>query len=293
MCLSFFGININGRIKFILLFNRDEYFNRETLPLGYYYDDQEFRDKLLFPLDIISNGTFLCLNKENGNFCILLNNSGENKPYDPKLTLKRGSIPIEYCKIQTNEYTQFFKSLEEKKNEYNGYNIICGNMKEGTLYYFSNNTDEPCPIELQQGEILGITNNSIFSKTEKIEYGKERLSEILKSEDNIDNIKDSLFALMQDEKKFCDKEILKNIFHFEFSNIDREIKKALLSSIYITDNINNFYFKFGTRHTICLLLDSQNILNIYEYFDEFEEINGVYTIKKREKNKIKNLRFYL
>jgi uncharacterized protein with NRDE domain len=292
MCLSFFGVNVNGKIKFILLFNRDEYFNRETLPLGFYCEDEEYKDKLLFPLDIISNGTFLCINKENGNFCILLNNTREDKPYDPKLTLKRGSIPIEFCKLDNNDYDQFFKSLEEKKNEYNGYNIICGNMIIGSLFYYSNNTQEVCPIKLQQGEIIGISNYSINYKTEKIEYGKKSLSQIIKCED-IDSIKYSLFDLMQDQKKFCDLEILKNIFHFEFNKIDYEVKKALLSSIYITDNINNFYFKFGTRHTICLIMDNMNILNIYEYFDEFEEINGVYTVKKRDKNKIKNLKYYL
>jgi uncharacterized protein with NRDE domain len=298
MCLAFFGVNIKPGIKFLLLFNRDEFFNRETLPLGYHYvDDPDYKDKLFYSLDVMTKGTFFCINVANGNFCILLNNNFTTNPYNKGLILKRGAIPIDFCKLdaEESEYISFLTVLDSRKNEYNGFNIVCGNMRTGYLYYYTNNSDgNPVPVALQQGQIFAITNSYLFNSNVRAEYGLSLVNKTIEEVDEPDYLVESLFDVMYDNKRLLEVDLPNyNPSDFNIFNILPEHRRQLVSSVYVNDNFNGFYMKYGTRHTITILLTESDELKIYEYYDDFEkDVNGINEkIKKREKDGLKFYKF--
>jgi hypothetical protein len=65
-------------------------------------------------------------------------------------------------------------------------------------------------------------------------------------------------------------------------SIEPEIKRNLVSSVYVNDNINQHY-NYGTRHTMCIMLVGIGQLKTYEYFVEFENIEED-EIKVKQRN---------
>jgi uncharacterized protein with NRDE domain len=298
MCLAFFGLKVKEGIEFLLLFNRDEFFERETLPLGFHHNDQELKGKLFYSLDVITQGTFLCLNIDNGNFCILLNHNFKTNPYDKSLTLKRGQIPIDFCKLEPNEndFNKFISDLDEHKAEYNGFNIIYGNMKKNILFYYTNNNeDKSMPIKLEMGEMYAITNDLIFSSNKRAEYGLQLINVTLNKEHKDEKeLVESLFKDMYDNNRTLELNLPQDydFSNFNIMSIEPEIKRNLVSSVYVNDNINQHYINYGTRHTICIMLDDAGQLKTYEYFDEFENIeDGGIKVKQRDLNNLKLYKF--
>jgi uncharacterized protein with NRDE domain len=325
MCITFFAIKPNNFIKFFLVFNREEFFNRETTSMGLNYEkDEEFKNKLFFPLDTLSQGTFLCINIENANFCALLNNNFINNPYNVNLTAKRGEIPLNFCKITTEQekYEEYLKYLEENKNSYNGYNLVCGNMKSEDAFYFTNNTeyltnnnlenenlennnldnvdfDFEMPAKFTEKEIHGVSNFYYTKESAKIEHGKEKIKNILMSVNDENEFVEELFKVMEDDTKFVNIDFAKDNNFEKNILVNKELKSYLASSIYFNDKINDAYIQYGTRHTICLILDYENNLNIYEYVDDIvhhtdSNTNDKYMfVENRDYSKVKKYSFQL
>jgi uncharacterized protein with NRDE domain len=290
MCITF--IVRNWKYKFLLLFNRDEYFNRPTIPIGFNYDkDEKYKDQLFFPLDCISGGTFLCLNIKNGNFGLLLNNNYTTIPYNPNAVLKRGDLPIDYCKGEPTDdeyYSTFFKILNQNKELYNGFNLLCGNMIRSKVLYYTNNTENKGKLQMDtsfqnmeeaaelEENLLGLCNACLFDKDSvfsiKTQYGKSKLEKILSEEFTSENeFVKSLFNIMQDDKKLLDQPSISE-HSFKEGVKNSKIKDYVVSSIFVKDKIDDSYFEYGTRHTFAILLDNNNILKVYEQFDEVMEI---------------------
>jgi uncharacterized protein with NRDE domain len=316
MCITFFAIKPNNFIKFFLVFNREEFFNRETTSMGFNYEkNEEFKNKLFFPLDTLSQGTFLCVNIENANFCALLNNNFINNPYNSNLTAKRGEIPLNFCKINTEQekYEEYLKYLEENKNCYNGYNLVCGNMKNEEALYFTNNTEyltnieensenieNDLPAKFIEKEVHGVSNFFYTKPSEKIEHGKEKIKNILINANNENEFVEELFKVMEDDTKFVNIDLIKDNNFERNILINKELKRYLASSIYFNDKINDVYIQYGTSHTICLILDYENNLNIYEYVDYIvhthanTDTNDKYmSVEQRDYSKVKKYSFQL
>lgn len=299
MCISFFVKEANPFHKFVLIFNREEFFNRETTWMGFHCEDPEFKDKLLFPLDVLSNGTFLCVNVKNGNFCILLNNSFSSNPYNSSLVLKRGSIAIDFCKLDTNidSFYKFISVLQEQASSYNGYNIICGNMVNGALFYFTNNNPDnySLPLQLQSKQVYGVSNYFISESVDRIKHGTEIISSLVSSvdESSKDKFILDLFKTMQDDKRFVNVDVLKENSMDKNLLINKPLKQFLASSIYVSDKLNDLYVEYGTRHTVCFVMDYHNNLSVYEYFDEIVKKEDTSTVQSRDLTKIKKYDFVL
>jgi uncharacterized protein with NRDE domain len=290
MCITF--IVRKGKYKFMLLFNRDEFFNRPTIPIGFNcLEDDKHRDQLFFPLDCISGGTFLCLNVKNGNFGVLLNNNFMTIPYNPNAVLKRADIPIAYCKgepAESDYYCSMFKNINQNKGLYNGFNLLCGNMLTSRIFYYTNNTEnkgksrmEFSPsnmedaLELEEN-LLGLCNacyfddDSVFSM--KTQYGKIKLGKILNEEFSSEKeLVKALFNFMQDNEKLLEQPNF-NEESLKEGVKNSKIKEYIVSSIFVNDKIDKHYFEYGTRHTLAILLDYEGNLKVYEQFDEIVEI---------------------
>jgi uncharacterized protein with NRDE domain len=281
MCIVFFGSNLTEKHKFAILFNREESFKRQSLPLGFWNED-EFKNKLFYPLDCVGKGTFLCLNIENGNFCCLLNHHSENYKFDPSKKTTRGIIPIEFCKLSDSFETHqvFIKTLNESKLEYNGYNIIFGNFRNNEFYYYTNNNplSQSLPIKINLEKVVGLSNSFINDGSrwdKRVELGTTQLKYLCENKLQTGvSFENECLKIMEDDRsvKINDKE-----------------GNSHETSIFMSENFQ----EYGTRHTIGIFLDFENNLKILEYFDEFNfyEEKNVNTREVRNINKLKEYKF--
>lgn len=294
MCITFFSTGIqNKNCKFILVFSREEFFNRESNALGFYSDEN-----LFYPLDCPTKGSFLCVNVKNGNICVLLNNNFSNNEYIAIKPRKRGDIPLDFCRLSENklEHLKFINDLENNKNEYNGYSIVFGNIKSGHLLYYTNNTEQnteniSLPYEINNNEIYGLSNDFLNNQNElmRIKYGKDAIKEIINKSDEV-NIED-IFNLMNDTTKFLEKDsALTNDLNV-INN--KNLKKYISSSIFVEDKLDNLAIQYGTRYTVFITLDLQDVLTFYEYFDEIIPNSNILTINKRNFNNLQVYKFNL
>ena len=313
MCITFFSINPNKSYKFLLLFNRDEFLSRKTLPLDFHYrKDKAFKEILFYPLDCTFEGTFLCINIKNGNFCCLLNHNSEAIPFNPNAKLKRGDIPINFCLLdaERNQWENFFKNLDSTKLNYNGFNILCGNIVNENYFYYTNNYIEEDGIEIPykfaSSGVYGVSNSFLSGNTiynTKVNYGKQILEKILSKEDYI-NEKDfvyKLFEFMGDKTKLINCDDSETVYpklenNFLTAMHDKKIKNYIMSSLFVNDRVEKIMLEYGTRHTICILCDYENNLCIYEYFDEIhtdQEIKNKCYLAERSLDKLNEYRFSL
>lgn len=283
MCICFCSWCGNDKYKLILMFNRDEIFSRETIPIGFNLkSDDVFEDYLFFPLDIISGGTFFCLNVKNGNFSLLLNNNFKNIPYNPNPKFKRADLPINFCKLgEEEDHSIFINDINTNKMDYNGFNLLFGNMNEEKIFYYTNNALANKNREVEFHKAVEVTDklfglsNCFIENTEtvhfqKVELGKKKLSQLLQSKFEDENVFiQKLFDIMEDETKleprnFEKVKLLKEGIATQFN----QIKQYIVSSIFVSDNVEGINLEFGTRHTFVLTLDYKNNLTLYEKFDE-------------------------
>jgi len=280
------------------MFNRDEDLSRPTIPL------KSYDDTLLYSLDEISGGTFLCINKKTGNFACLLNHPRTDNPYKEGLTLKRGAIPIDFCKIEFNEESlnKFFDNLKKTIEEYNGYNFVCGNFNVNYAYYFTNNFSDKgikidqLPIVLNDKSIHGVENKFLYEDSVRVNHGiklfKETLS--LENDKNSENLFEVVRAkVMENHTKLTD------IKKLDKKDIEDPIKFKLFRKgcIYIKDKENisdeEHFFEFGTRQTISIQVDESNTVKITERFGGIEKHDNSKLIINREKDTYKNITYSL
>lgn len=257
MCISFFGFNVFKEIPFFLCFNRDEEFSRET---GQFGPSEEFPD-LIYSLDLITGGTFLCLNSKNGNFCCLLNNS---EKYNEGAILKRGLIPIEFClkNDENSDFFEFFENLKQNSQKYNGFNIICGNILKKIFFYYTNN-DPESPIKLESGQLYGISNHHIFDPFQKVKHGLELFNKI-DTEITFKDFKEEALKIMKNREKFEKIDIVEDFDqHSLLKNV--LLKKYMRSSIFMESNLKIeedrvVLTEHGTRQTIIIMMDLGSVI---------------------------------
>ncbi len=163
MCISFFYFtnNLKAKIKSIILFNREEYLKRSAKGMGFHPVDSIGQDTLFFPLDVPTQGTFFCINIKNGNYSFLLNNPLKRINYNTNCKLKRGALPLEFCKLSNDSKTwnAFFENINDYKTEFNGFNLVCGNLNSGVVKYYTNNSED---IKFNLRKVIK-DKNDIFS----------------------------------------------------------------------------------------------------------------------------------
>jgi uncharacterized protein with NRDE domain len=166
MCLLLVAKNSHPKFKFILAANRDEFYNRESLP-AYFWKEYP---SLLAGKDLKEGGTWLGITKS-GKLAAITNyrdirNLKNNAP-------SRGMLTLNFL-INEISPQHYYEKLESNGSNYNGYNLIFGNLNQ--LFYFSNVSKEF--KELQNG-IYGLSNSLLDVPWAKVEQSKERLSVLL------------------------------------------------------------------------------------------------------------------
>lgn len=331
MCIIFFG---KSKYGLFISFNRDEAILRETnnlqsIDINEYKQSTDYiSENIIYSKDIITNGSFMSINQKNSDFCFLLNHPVRSNPYIADKKLKRGMIPLEFCSFNKNlsienkdDYKlgveKYISGLSKNDNEYNGYNIVFGNIKHEMIFYYTNNKEYlnsnikgyslPYLFDLSSvGSVFGIGNRSLFEEVTKISYGisllRERIELSLQSNENELNENDLFKKYLFENIMCCDMKFENNdcietitdklisgqkksrivIKSFkDYSNLDFYI----CSSIYVNDNYDErLFYNYGTRQTY-LIFKRSEVVDIYESFgvaEKDEKEKELFLIEKKK-----------
>jgi len=232
MCLIVFAHHAHPKYPFILLANRDEYYERPTLEMGFWEEEPD----LIGGRDLRAGGTWLAMNRS-GAFAAVTNVRASILQPNAK---SRGHLPIDFLKSsQTSE--AFMRKLSTQAITYNGFNFLT--RKGDTLLHFNNQLGI---INQVPAGIHGLCNASLNTSWPKLDQLKTRFKASI--DKNVDNV--ALLNLMMDKQMAEDKFLPE-------TGITQEMERAL-SSIFI--NLPTY----GTRSTTLITIDNEGVIDLTE-----------------------------
>lgn len=233
MCIVFVIFNLNKEMPLTILTNRDEQYNRETLPLNWYEFKQNTSENLctlnaLCAKDISSCGAQFAV-YSNGKFAVLtvFRESDLLKNKDNDEIISRGKLPILFGSMTIEEYKKY---LMENHTKYLGFNLVFGTVSD--VWFFSNR-DQNYPYVFKKiTHNFGIGNGYHDDIWWKVQYGLDQIS-------NIENINtDSLFNILFDKALAPFNKVQKTEYELDF--------EYNLSGIYCSKYMINNKGAFGT-----------------------------------------------
>jgi len=223
MCLIVFAWQPEADHPFILLGNRDEFYQRPTRSSHWWGDHPE----IFAGRDMEAGGTWLGINKA-GKIAALTN---FRRPDASKYALSRGLIIRDFL-LSSLSAQDFLDELHNKKGDYAGFNLVL--YDDETAYYASNRHPE-FQLTLTPG-IYGLSNHLLDTPWPKVKRAKEGFRMLLGKQASPPI--DDYFRLFTDTTTASDDELPE-------TGIPREIERQL-SSIFIKLG------QYGTRSSTLL-----------------------------------------
>jgi uncharacterized protein with NRDE domain len=230
MCTVFFAYKAHEKYPLIFMGNRDEFYDRPSMPAHFWDDDSS----ILAGLDMQENGSWTGITKS-GQFAVVTNYRDFSQHKEN--TLSRGHLvrdfliykpfPQKYCEI-----------VSLKADQFNPFNLVVGDMKE--LSYFSNMDQQ---VHILPPGIYGLSNHLLNTPWPKVATGKMVLKSIIDKHDQINP--ESLFNIL-DDKTIPPDDLLPN------TGIGLDMERPL-SSTFIEIPSKNY----GTRFQTVILVDDK------------------------------------
>lgn len=234
MCLILFAYDYHPRYKLVVAANRDEFYERPTLPVGYWEDNPN----ILAGKDLREGGTWMGITTA-GRFAALTNyrDPTRNNPEAPS----RGHLVLNYLKKDI-EPEVYLSSIADGGKDYKGFNLLVGNYD--SMYYFSNY--DKAMRKLEKG-IYGLSNSLLDVPWPKVTKGSKTLTEILQNED-IEV--ESLFTMMADCEQPEDQDL-------PDTGVGIELERMLGPAFVMSDN-------YGTSLSTVILVGHDRKINLWE-----------------------------
>lgn len=239
MCILFIANNIREDYPLIIAANRDEFHARPTAP-SQFWDEYP---NLLAGRDLEAKGTWMGVTR-NGKIAALTNVRQPDN--DKQNAVSRGELVVNWL-LRTSDNgasahaTRLHaKTLEATREQYNGYNLVFGQVTEqgtGNLSVYNNANNTLHTIE---DGVIGLSNADIVTPWPKVTQGVNALTDYTRSSATIHT--EALFAILRQDNKAAD-DVLPN------TGIGYEWEKAL-SSIFIQSP------EYGTRTSTLLMVDN-------------------------------------
>ncbi|MFL2101157.1 NRDE family protein [Desemzia sp. FAM 23991] len=251
MCNIGLKFHQNGAYKFVFAANRDEAYRRPTKSAHFWKDHPE----LLAGQDELQKGTWLGLTKQ-GKFAALTNCrkvSTRQTSEDPQAFLtSRGTLVKNFL---TGDQTaaEYADDLINTRHQYDGYNLIFGNILEGQFLHYNNSENQL--NELTPGT-HGLSNATLDTPWPKVATVTSRIKQLSGSKEQLT---DQLFALFSDEQTAPKEALPKTGLPIEF--------EEAASAIFIRTK------EYGTIGTTVILVDQENHVTFVERrFNEERQI---------------------
>jgi uncharacterized protein with NRDE domain len=174
MCIAVFRWAPESNEPLVLASNRDEFFERPTLPMHWWPDTE-----LLAGKDLRNEGTWLGVTRK-GRFALLTNvrDPSQKRASPPS----RGSLVRDFL-IGSHAPERFLNELTSKAAAFQGFNILCGNFgpnaTENALWFF--NSTEARARRLPPGD-YALSNATLDTPWPKVERLKRGFVEVLNNE---------------------------------------------------------------------------------------------------------------
>lgn len=220
--------------RLVLAANRDEFYERPSLPAGFWEED----DNILAGRDLQAGGTWLGITKT-GRFAAITNYREPDafKPNAPS----RGKLISGFLQ-ESSTPCDYLREVAVRSSSYNGFNILAGDAE--TLCYFSNR--DGGVKELAPG-MYGLSNHLLDTPWPKVDLGKKLLGSVLDGE----IVPEKVFRVLRDRTQPGDSELPRTGLTLEWERV--------LSSIFITSQI------YGTRSSTLITIDYQGNVNFMEH----------------------------
>ncbi len=234
MCVIFLGLETFPRYKLVIAANRDEFYARPTAQADFWQENPN----ILAGKDLLYGGTWHGITK-NGRFAALTNYRDPNQKIG---NISRGNLVKDF--LQDNESaTDFLQKLRRQKNDYTGFNLIFGTLKNDVeLFWYSNVNDSFA--ELKKG-IYGLSNRFLDTAWHKVESGKKAFQDLPQIIDT-----NQLFKILSDRTLAENEDLPDTGIGFE--------KEKLISPIFIASP------DYGTRSSTVVLLENDGKINFTE-----------------------------
>ena len=251
MCILFFAIKQHSKYPVIICANRDEFHQRPTQSMHWWYKNDLLADgvlandlltnNVLAGKDLQAGGTWLGLNKQ-GRFSALTN-FRQPQLFD-KNKQSRGELVLHALAHKNNEVT---KQLTQSSSHYNAFNLVFGELDN--LMCFDSVSQQQ---QILNSGFHSLCNGALDDIWPKMALGQAKLAEAIK--DNTLDI-EQLFKLMKSGQQA-------QIEHLPKTGVPLNWEQ-LLSSIFIISP------EYGTRTTNIITLDNEGNISIYDQsYDE-------------------------
>ena len=235
MCLLVVANKFHPTYPLVLVANRDEYYDRPTAPAHFWDDAPE----LLAGKDLKGGGTWLGITRF-GRVAAITNYRDplNQRPGAPS----RGMLVRDFL-LGKDSPIHFLESLKNKAGQYNGFNIIVGDMTN--LYWYSNKG--PGIIALKRG-VFGLSNHLLDTPWPKVLRAKQMLLDLLSSDGLPPD--EAFFNLLLDQTKPQDSELPDTGVGLE--------RERILSPIFISSPV------YGTRSSTLIFVDTRGNVRFVE-----------------------------
>lgn len=235
MCILFIAYQQHPDFPLIIAANRDEFHERPTSPSMFW----EKAPNVLAGTDLQAGGTWMGINK--GGKIAALTNIRDPQKIEPDAK-SRGMLVSDFL-INSPDEDQYLKQLQQNKEEFNGYNLLFGNINQ--LHVYNNHLNQH--DKLQPG-FYGLSNAYLNSPWPKINSGVQQLEHYCESHTKIEF--EPLMAILRNDQRASDELLPETGVPIEW--------ERLLSSIFICTE------QYGTRSSTILLINNRSEVQWYE-----------------------------
>jgi uncharacterized protein with NRDE domain len=143
----------------LILFNRDEFFDRETAPAGFWAD----HPALLAGRDLRRGGTWLGVTRA-GRWALLTNFREPDPRSAGPAAPSRGALPTDFLTGSAGPL-EYLQSVAEGLHAHNGFNLVVGDARSGAAAYLTNRgpagaPGHGAPVPLGPG-VYGLSNGPL------------------------------------------------------------------------------------------------------------------------------------
>jgi uncharacterized protein with NRDE domain len=235
MCLILFSYTKHPGYRLVLVANRDEFYDRPTLPLAAWQE----APTIYAGRDVKGSGTWLGVSRC-GRLAALTNY--RDPAAQDSQAPSRGLLISRFLKgADTPE--NYLEKVRKSGHRYNGFNLLVGDQK--TLCYYSNRGDG---IASLRPGLYGLSNHLLDTAWPKVARGKHRLKKILDGEEGWGV--NELFGVLSDRAIAPDDQL-------PDTGVGRDWER-LLSPLFITSPT------YGTRSSSVLLITNSEEVTLAE-----------------------------
>lgn len=168
MCLILFALNPNPRHRLVVAANRDEFHERPSASAAFWRQ----HPALLAGRDLRAGGTWLGVTRR-GRFAAVTN-LREPTP-NPLPPGSRGQVTLDFL-LDDAPATTWLRQLAARRHEFRGFNLLVGDLREGSLHYFASR--EGKSRQLEDG-VYGLSNQLLDCDWPKVGSGREELRRLV------------------------------------------------------------------------------------------------------------------